>query len=288
MIVTAPAKINLTLSIIGKRPDGYHALESVMQQLSLSDTITIEEADDIDFTCADAGLLGENNLVVRAARLLQSQCPTKRGARLHLEKHIPIQAGLGGGSSDAATVLAALNEFWEVRLPFDTLMQLAAQLGSDVPFFLNAPTGIARGRGEDITPIMHRTVGYVVLAKPAIGLSTPQVYAKLHAPTLSTSKVSHRNHPVTQAMISALQANNLEAVARSLHNDLEGPALAIMPALFPLRERMLEAGCQAVLLSGSGSALFGICPDEATAQHAALDLTNDFPWTWAGPWLIPR
>ena len=139
MDVAAPAKINLTLRVLGKRPDGYHALESVMQMLTLADRLIIDSAEDIDFTCSDPLLEGEENLVMRAARILRVHCPESRGARIHLEKHIPSQAGLGGGSSDAAAALLALNELWEIRLPLDELSGIAARLGSDVPFFLGGP-----------------------------------------------------------------------------------------------------------------------------------------------------
>lgn len=288
MIVSAPAKVNLTLQILGKRTDGYHALESVMQLLSLADTLTITEAEQIEFSCSDPALACEENLVVRAARLLHRQCPRAIGARIHLEKHIPAQAGLGGGSSDAATALQALNEFWEVRLPDDDLTALGAQLGSDVPFFLNGPCGVVRGRGESVTPVVHRTTCHVVLAKPSQGLSTPRVYAGLHAPPLTTARPATRLLPETLAMLHALESGSPDAIARAVHNELEGPALPMLPELFTLRERMLEEGCLAVLLCGSGSALCGICPDEATARHAAIDLTNDAPWTWAGPWITFR
>ncbi|HOS44067.1 MAG TPA: 4-(cytidine 5'-diphospho)-2-C-methyl-D-erythritol kinase, partial [Armatimonadota bacterium] len=140
MQVPAPAKINLTLRVRGRRPDGFHEVESVMQMCTLADTLTVADADGLVFTCSDPALRTEDNLAVRAARLLMAQCPTPpRGAKIHLEKAIPMQAGLGGGSSDAAAALAALNEVWDIRLTLDRLATLAAQLGSDVPFFLDGP-----------------------------------------------------------------------------------------------------------------------------------------------------
>ena len=130
---------------------------------------------------SDPALAGAENLVMRAARLLCRHNAVRRGAHIHLEKHIPVQAGLGGGSSDAAMALAALNEFWGLRLTTDELQALAAELGSDVPFFLNGPSAVVRGRGEEVTPFVHHTPCHLVLAKPSAGLSTPQVYAGLHA-----------------------------------------------------------------------------------------------------------
>jgi len=276
MRVIAPAKINLTLRVLGKRPDGYHALESVMQMLTLTDVLSYDSAAGLHFTCSDPALETEDNLVVRAARLLQTRCPRPCGARLHLEKHIPAQAGLGGGSSDAAAALLALNELWELRLPLDNLAVLAEQLGSDVPFFLYTPTALVRGRGETVTPIPSMRL-HVALAKPSAGLSTPQVYAALRAKPIAVPPA----HPLpeTQAMIAALARSDPHGAAGALVNDLEGPALPMLPALYPLRERLLELGALGVLLCGSGSAVFGLFTDEAGAQHAAQDLRNDAPWT---------
>ena len=169
----------------------------------------------------------------------------------------------------------------------DELTALAAQLGSDVPFFLDGPTAVVRGRGEEVTLFPHATPCHVVIAKPSAGLSTAQVYRNLHRDKVFPQRSPHFQLE-TEAMLHALQTGSLEAIARALINDLEGPALMMLPELFTLRERMLQEGCLAVLLCGSGSAVFGICPDEATAQHAAIDLTNDCPWTWAGPWLLFR
>lgn len=282
--ISAPAKVNLTLRVLGKRPDGYHALESVMQQLTLADTLTFDDAPpgEVRFTCSDPSLETEDNLVVRAARLMQAACPVPRGVAIHLTKYIPKQAGLGGGSSDAAATLAALNEFWEIRLPLDELTDLAAQLGSDVPFFLSGPCAVVRGRGESMTPVIHTTPCHVVLAKPSAGLSTPLVYSQLHAGPLTSTREQFL--PETHAMLAAIKSGSVDAIAAAMVNDLEGPALTLMPGLMRLRERMLEEGCLSVLLCGSGSALCGLCADSETASHAARDLTNDFPWVWAGAW----
>lgn len=280
MQVRAPAKINLTLRVLGKRADGFHELESIFQMLTLSDVLTLDSDDELIFTCSDPALENEENLVVRAARLLQPLCPLQRGARIHLEKRIPAQAGLGGGSSDAAATLLALNELWEIRRPLDELAPLAAALGSDVPFFLYTPCSIVRGRGEDIWPLPHNATCHVVLAKPTAGLSTARIYAALHARPYVPPRAP-RLLPETQSMMRALESGDAAAVADALVNDLEGPALAQMPQLYHIRERMLQEGALGVLLCGSGSAVFGIWPDAESAEHAAIDLTNDCPWTAA-------
>ena len=278
MQVQAPAKINLTLRVLGKRTDGFHELESIFQMLTLADVLTLDSADELTFTCSDPALENEENLVVRAARMLQPYNEIPRGARIHLEKRIPTQAGLGGGSSDAAAALLALNELWEIRKPLDELAPMAAALGSDVPFFLYTPCAIVYGRGEDVQPLPHNTACHVVLAKPAAGLSTARMYAELRAHPHTPSRTPHLL-PETQSMALALAKGDMVAVANTLTNDLEGPALAQLPELYHIRERMLQLGAHGVLLCGSGSAVFGICPDAGTAEHAALDLSNDCPWT---------
>ena len=278
MQVRAPAKINLTLRVLGKRADGFHALESIFQMLTLADVLTLDSDDELIFTCSDPALENEQNLVVRAARLLQPYNEIPRGARIHLEKRIPTQAGLGGGSSDGAAALLALNELWEIRRPLDELAPLAEALGSDVPFFLYTPCAVVRGRGEDVTPLPHNNPCHVVLAKPAAGLSTASMYTELRARPYTPPRAPHPL-PETQSMMRALKKGDTAAVANALASDLEGPALVQMPELYHIRERMLQLGALGVLLCGSGSAVFGICPDAATAEHAALDLSNDCPWT---------
>lgn len=276
MQVIAPAKINLTLRVLGKRPDGYHTLESVMQMLSLHDVITYDSDDRIVFSCSDPVLENDDNLVVRAAKLLHPYNAVPRGVRMHLDKRIPAQAGLGGGSSDAAATLLALNEFWEIRLPLEKLSTLAARLGSDVPFFLGASAAVVRGRGEEVTPLLHNTVCHVALAKPAAGLSTAAMYAALGAGRLQEAPA---RLPETQAMTQSLQSGDLIGIATALTNDLAAPAFAALPELRRLCERMTALGALGTLLCGSGSAIFGLFPDEHAAAHAALDLTNDAPWT---------
>jgi 4-diphosphocytidyl-2-C-methyl-D-erythritol kinase len=287
IIVSAPAKVNLSLRILGKRPDGYHALESVMQSLFLADTLTITEANSFSFTCSDPALETDDNLVVRAAALLVAKSNHACGAHIHLVKRIPAQAGLGGGSSDAATTLATLNAFWALHLPLEELSALAASLGSDVPFFLYAPCAVARGRGEGVLPVVHQTFGYIVLVKPLAGLATSRVYARLHVGLIPVD-ISPLYAPETSAMVSALISGSLDAVAAATCNDLEDSAFTFLPELSSIRERMLKAGCMAVRLCGSGSALFGICGSADLAHSVADTMTSESLWTWAGEWLLCR
>ncbi|MEI7832406.1 MAG: 4-(cytidine 5'-diphospho)-2-C-methyl-D-erythritol kinase [bacterium] len=278
--ITAPAKINLTLRILGKRADGYHALESVMQTVSLVDTLHIQPARELSFHCDTHSLNYANNLVLKAARLLRDETGCKMGARITLEKNIPTRAGLGGGSSDAASTLVGLDKLWGLKLPVADLAVLAARLGSDIPFFLYAPTALISGRGEVVTPLPAPPSFNVVLVKPKTGLPTPQVYAELHAAPLP--QMGEGNAPETTAMLAVLAQGDPAAIAAQLVNDLQPPAFHLLPELAHLRDKMQESGCISAMLSGSGSALFGICPDDTTASHVAKKLHHQGLWTWSG------
>ncbi|CAA9273694.1 MAG: 4-diphosphocytidyl-2-C-methyl-D-erythritol kinase [uncultured Chloroflexi bacterium] len=177
LTVLAPAKVNLTLEVLRRREDGFHEIRSVMQRITLCDELSVSHASDLHFECSDPALAGPDNLVYRAAALLRAETGASLGARLRLVKRIPVAAGLGGGSSDAATTLAALDVLWQLRLPRERLLALAAQLGSDVPFFLaESPCALAEGRGELLTPLPSLPPRWLVLLKPDAGISAGAVY----------------------------------------------------------------------------------------------------------------
>ncbi len=276
----APAKVNLTLRILGKRDDGYHALESVMRTVSLVDTLEIQPARELIFHCNTHSLNYANNLVLKAARLLREETGCKMGARITLDKKVPTRAGLGGGSSDAAAVLIGLDKLWGLHTPFNDLARLSSRLGSDIPFFFYAPTALISGRGELVTKLDCYLPCDIVLVKPKSGLPTPQVYAELQAaPVKITTDV---NAAETTAMIAALVQGDPAGIAASLTNDLQVTAFRLLPELALLRDKMLAAGCLGALLSGSGSSLFGICPDEGTAVKVEYKMRHQGLWTWNG------
>ena len=185
MQLSAPAKINLSFRIKGRRADGFHEIETLMAPISLADRITIERAGDdgeIRFSCDDPSLpAGDDNLVVRAAKLFRQRAGITSGITIALEKKIPHGAGLGGGSSDAASILLGLNELFDAGLDQTELLELAAQLGSDVPFFVVRSAAVCRGRGEIVTPISLGTKLHLVLLKPDFGVPTPWAYSKWKA-----------------------------------------------------------------------------------------------------------
>ncbi|MEW6064978.1 4-diphosphocytidyl-2C-methyl-D-erythritol kinase [Desulforamulus profundi] len=262
--LNAHAKINLTLDVLSRRPDGYHEVEMIMQSIALHDTLEMEfEPKEIVLTVSGVRVTaGQDNLVLRAARLLQQQAGPEAGARIHLHKEIPVAAGLAGGSTDAAAALRGLNRLWNLGLGNEQLVKLAAQLGADVSFCLTGGTAVARGIGEILTPLPPAPAFGVVLVKPAFGVSTAAVYRGLDLADLG-------RRPDTPAMVGALQKGDLDLVARNLCNVLESVTLKLHPELQTIKERLQEAGCRGVLMSGSGPTVFGLTADQKTAGEIA-------------------
>jgi 4-diphosphocytidyl-2-C-methyl-D-erythritol kinase len=266
----AYAKINLTLEVLSKRPDGYHELSSVFQTISLSDTLTFEHSKALDFKCDVSELLTSDNLVPKAARLLQGTTGTSKGAIINLTKKIPIAAGLGSGSTDAAATLVGLNRLWGLNLPFPRLLELAAKLGSDVPFFLYGGTALAQGRGEILTPLPPAPDFWLVLIKPTIEpvpKKTAQLYSRLNpshfTPGQHTQKlVTHLNH-----------SGKIEG--SFLFNVFEQVAFDFFPGLSGYRFLFIKAGARSVHLAGSGPSLFTIVPDKALGEAICNRLENE-------------
>lgn len=254
IVELAPAKINLWLRVLGKRPDGYHQVETVLQTISFADTLTLTaEAGGIALTCSDPRLpCNEHNLAYRAAALLAREAPG-RGVHIHLEKRIPWRAGLGGGSSDAAAVLRGLNQLWGLNWPWQQLLPLAQALGADVPFFLQGGTGIGRGRGDELEMLPVRPDLALVLIQPPFGLSTPKVYSDWQ-PLDARPPAGDLSD-----LALALQQSDTQALGHLLHNDLEEPAFRLAPELATVRQKLSQAGFPC-LLSGSGACLFAIVP----------------------------
>ncbi|WP_176728849.1 4-(cytidine 5'-diphospho)-2-C-methyl-D-erythritol kinase [Thermogemmatispora onikobensis] len=251
--VRAYAKINLTLDVLGRRADGYHALATVMQTVDLYDTLslTLREDGQVRLACTQPELRTEDNLALRAARLLREHTGEQRGVLIELQKRIPSAAGLGGGSSDAAAALLALTRLWQLQLTSEELMKLAASLGSDVPFFLYGGLALCEGRGELVTPLppcWPAELRWLVLLKPAISVATAGVFGALTARDYSDG--SH-----TQAVCAALQAQRMPDLSH-LHNGLERGVLERYAEVAAGRAALLEAGAPFVRLSGSGPTLF--------------------------------
>lgn len=255
--IRTPAKINPFLEIPAKRPDGYHAIDTLMLSIDLCDELTLRASDDLELACDAAELtVGPDNLILKAARLLQSETGTKRGARIELAKRIPWAAGLGGGSSDAAAALVGLNELWKLELPAERLAVLAGKLGSDVPFFLNGPAARCTGRGEIVEPIAAEVAFHLLLVRPPSGLGTADVYRRLTVPARPMAADECRR---------AIELGDVERLAGDLHNRLREPAFELNADVAALETCLRKTSALGALMSGSGSALFALAKD---ADHA--------------------
>ncbi len=260
--VKAPAKINLTLDTLAKRPDGYHEVEMIMTTVDLADRIGLEAREDgiIEIVSVDRFIPNDaKNLAFQAAALLKKRYDVSQGVSITIEKNIPVAAGLAGGSSDAAATLRGLNHVWNLGLSLDELAVLGAEIGSDVPFCVYGGTALATGRGEKIKHLPAPPPCWIILAKPVIGVSTAEIYGQLD---LSTAF-----HPDTQAMIRAIDEKDFEAMIHGLGNTLEGVTLHLYPEVKELKEQMKRFGAEGVLMSGSGPTVFGIVQQESRAQR---------------------
>jgi len=266
LVLQSPAKINLGLYIRGKRPDGFHELETLFQMVSLYDTLELEDRKSgVELLCDHPDIPSdESNLVVRAARLLQAEVPAaaQRGCRILLKKKIPSGAGLGGGSGNAALALWGLNRLWDLGLERPRLRNFAAQLGSDIPFFLSAPAALGRGRGEQLTPLQPSKKFYVILIFPRVNIATSEVYQNLNLDLTKNKK----NISILHEFFSQSDVPNLGA---HLHNDLEPVVFKRYPAVQAVRDRLVSTRADGVLVSGSGSTVFAIFEQLESAQSAA-------------------
>ncbi|WP_195576867.1 4-(cytidine 5'-diphospho)-2-C-methyl-D-erythritol kinase [Paenibacillus sp. 1001270B_150601_E10] len=255
----APAKINLMLDVLRKREDGYHEVEMVMTMVDLADRLEMEELPrDTIIISSQAGYipLDEKNLAFQAAKLIKERYQVKQGVYIHLDKKIPVAAGLAGGSSDAAATLRGLNRLWGLDIPNEELLALGAELGSDVPFCVTGGTAIATGRGEKLEHIMNPPQCWVVLAKPPINVSTADVYGRLRASEIMV-------HPSAAAMKQAIEAQSFPDICGRLGNVLEDVTLPLYPEVQQLKDAMIRLGADGVLMSGSGPTVFGLVSKES-------------------------
>ena len=268
--ILAPAKLNLFLEVHGRRSDGYHESETLMVAVDLYDRLTFENdpSGEIALRCDDPTLaVGDMNLVVQAAKRLRAEAGGLHGARIVLEKKIPTEAGLGGGSSDAAATLVALDRLWNLRLPSRRLDELAGEIGGDVAFFRHGPAAVCRGRGEQVEPVSIPNPLHFVLVRPPFGLSTALVYRQVVVPD--------RPRPLG-AILEALGRGNVEQLGLGLYNRLQAAAESLRPELARVRDVLTSLGplLGGALLSGSGSTLFGLGRDQQAARHAANTLES--------------
>ena len=260
--VKAPAKINLTLDVLHKRPDGYHEVEMIMTTVDLADRIGLEMREDgaIHIISVDRFVPNDHrNLAYQAAKILKEMYKVKSGVSIKIEKNIPVAAGLAGGSSDAAATLKGLNVLWGLNLTIDELAQIGTKIGSDVAFCVYGGTALATGRGEKIQELPAPANCWVILAKPTLGVSTADVYGNL--------KIDQIIHPKTTAMVNAIKDKDYDLMCNSLGNVLEDVTLKLYPEVANLKEQMQRFGADAVLMSGSGPTVFGLVNQESRVQR---------------------
>jgi 4-diphosphocytidyl-2-C-methyl-D-erythritol kinase len=276
--IKAHAKLNLHLEVLGRRPDGYHDLWSIFHLITLHDHLVFEPLDNgrILLSCNNEHLpVNDKNLVVRAAKLLQGHGNgaggNHPGAKITLTKNIPVGAGMGGGSSDAAAALLGLSDLWGMELSDPELHRLALQLGSDVPFFLLGGTALVTGRGEIIRPLDWKRIFHFLIVYPGFGVSTAWAYKNL--------KISLTKEPEFSKILSCDPSvgPDDDQLARSLHNHLETAVIPSHPQIAQIKQKLVQNGALGALMSGSGSSVFGLFPDETSARRSAIKLKVQWP-----------
>jgi 4-diphosphocytidyl-2-C-methyl-D-erythritol kinase len=281
----SPCKVNLILNILGQRADGFHELETVMQPVNVCDEMTFERTGaGLQLTCSHPELPTDTkNLVHRAATSFLAAAKISDGVKIHLQKNLPLAGGIGGGSANAAVTFTALNELFGSPLPLEKLHELAAALGSDVPFFLYDKPALATGRGEKVQtlenfPALRGRAFF--LAHPGFGISTPWSYQNLARFPAALNGQTGR----AEKLVTALQSNNWPAIADGIYNSLEAPAFDKFPVLSLYQEFLRENGALAALMSGSGSTTFAIAENLAAAENLAEKFQSQFGangWTAA-------
>ncbi len=260
----AMAKINLGLDVLRRREDGYHDLRMIMQSIYLYDQIELQETETPGIQVSvNLGYLpaNEDNLVYKAAKLLMEEFPTGRGVFINLKKHIPVAAGLAGGSSDAAAVLVGMNRMFSLGLTVEELQQRGLRLGADIPYCIMRGTALAEGIGERLTRLPDAPDAWVLLAKPPAHISTPFVYRNLRLD-------EHTQHPDIDGQIRAIRDGDLYGMARRMGNVLESVTVPACPVIREIKDEMMDAGAVGAMMSGSGPTVFGLFDSRTKAEAA--------------------
>ncbi|MFZ5907881.1 MAG: 4-(cytidine 5'-diphospho)-2-C-methyl-D-erythritol kinase [Nitrospirota bacterium] len=280
----APAKINWFLRISGKRADGYHTIESLIQCVSLYDFLHFERSRGIEVIC-DHKIPVTENLVYQAASLLREQTACRKGVRITVRKHIPIGAGLGGGSSDAAYTLMGLNTLWDLNLSLDELRALAVRIGSDVPFFFDGPSALVQGRGEKINPVPLAVPLELLLVKPALSVSTAWAYnafdrqrghGRIRGDAPDFGRELKKKVLDIKLFCQALNQQDFATLTKMLDNDLESVVSGQYPVIKEIQARLLDEGAAVSAMSGSGPAVFGVFLSREAAVKAASAMKPDW------------
>lgn len=268
--IESPAKVNLFLEVLGKRKDGYHNVETILETVDLGDDIILKETKEgIEIESDFPSLpLGRENLVYQAAFLLKKRLGIEKGIQITINKRIPLASGLGGGSGNAASVLLGLNKLWNLNLSYEELFQLARELGADVPFFLRGGRTLGKGRGDELQPLSQDPALYFVLVSPDFEVSTEGVYEKLKNLTKEARSI--------KIILSALNSGKITKIGNSLYNRLEEVVIPRHPQIAKIKKRLLELGAGGALMSGSGPSVFGLADDKKSAAEIYRKIKKDF------------
>ena len=273
-MLTAAAKVNLALEVLDRRADGYHEIATVMQTLDLADRLTLEPSDAVELTCEAPGVPTDaTNLALKAAIALREASGASRGVRITLDKRIPVAAGLGGGSSDAAAVLLGLNRLWRLRWSTARLAEVAITLGMDVPFFLRGGVALGTGRGEHLKRIMGAPLA-LVLANPGVAVSTAEAYGRV-------TRAMYTDGARCDAVVAALATRRPARVAATLYNGLEAAVMPARPEIVRMRAALLAAGALGAVMSGSGPTVFGVARSFEHARQIRQRMTRGSWRCWA-------
>lgn len=266
IMMQAHAKINLSLNVVGKRNDGYHELEMVMIPLALHDDVYIELASKDDLKCNDTSLaLDDSNTITKALKLMKETYGYQNCFHIQLIKRIPMQAGLAGGSSDAAAVMKGINQLLNLHIPLEELAQLAKQIGADVPFCVMNTCAVVKGIGEKITPFDINCDFHIVLVKPKEGVPTGKAFQMLDFHTCA--------HPSYEDMKKACEEGNFANICKVLGNSLEDSACKLVPEITDIKNHLIQDGFDGVLMSGSGSTVFALTQNQNLIKHMMADDT---------------
>lgn len=267
------AKLNLDLRVIGKRDDGYHELFTVFQSVSLFDEISFAEGNLIDLTCNDSNVPTDGrNLIVKAADILRERFGVTVGAKMHLRKRIPAPGGLGGGSSNAAVALTGLTRLWHLDISFEMMLEIAGEIGSDVPFFLYGGTAMGFGRGTRIEPIPDIRAEYLLIVTPDVHISTADAFRDLNAANLTSGNSE------SILVNCRFNAESLDLRHAALKNDFESSVFISHPQIALVKQTLLDLGAVNALMSGSGASVFAVFDKEETRQTAMKALDEQVNW----------
>lgn len=270
------AKVNLTLDVTGKLPNGYHEVEMIMHQIDLYDVITINKnkigkirlQNSVKYLPTD-----KTNIAFKAALIIKEKYEIPEGVDIYIEKNIPVSAGLAGGSTDAASVIKGMNKLFDLNMTIQEMLEIGLSIGADVPFCILGGSYIARGIGEKLTPIESKLNSWLLIAKPNIGVSTRDVYEALKVNDIE-------NHPNTLKMQEAVELGNVYDVIDNLRNVLEDVTTKMHPVIYDIKSRMMEYGAIGQMMSGSGPTVFGFFKSQEKASKACINMKKKYPQSY--------